>query len=100
MKGLEHVTTYMIIPALIFIGVYLTVFNKVLDSYINVSKGILAYADCANEMMNYAFTNPTQNFNFTECYNNKLKNITLYCNYTNFTVECNYNGEKYFYRLG
>jgi hypothetical protein len=62
-----------------------------------MSSGILAYADCAQDMMNYAFIG--QVYNFTQCYLEKINQTHLNCYYNNTNIICNLNGSEYIYPL-
>jgi len=78
------------IISLIFVTQY-----QLVEEIKNINKGVLAYADCSNEMMHFAFTNPTEVFNFSDCYHKKIKSIDLNCVYNGTSILCNYNSEKF-----
>lgn len=92
-----HDVTYALVPGLILLfsmSVFTMQIVKVLQ---HIDGSILAYANCANQMVNYAFMG--QVFNFSQCYLQELNSTTLNCQYQNNEIVCTYNSTVYTFPL-
>lgn len=92
----ETVTTYMLVSFLMFIVAIGLLSDQILRSFQKINKSLIAYADCSVEIIDSAFLGEFKSF--TECYSNKLNNVSFSCIYEDDKIICNINNEtKIFY---
>ncbi|RDD52415.1 hypothetical protein BA065_01860 [Nanoarchaeota archaeon NZ13-N] len=89
----NNVATYMLVPLLLWIVSMGVLTQELIKEVIKINKGLLAYADCSNEIMNSAFLGEFKSF--SECYANKINLTTFECKQENNTIVCNVNSETY-----
>lgn len=87
----------MLIPALLLFATLITTTSYLVKDIQNMSGGLIAYANCAQNMMNYAFIGET--YNFTQCYLEQINQTQLNCYYNSTNIICNLNGTNYIYPL-
>jgi len=93
----ENVTTYILVPFLLWIVSIGLLTQELVKEVGKINKGLLAYADCASEIMNSAFLGKFESF--SECYANKLNITDFNCIYNNDTIVCNVKNETYMFKI-
>jgi len=94
----ESVTTYVLLPIFLWIVSIGILTQELVKEVGKINKGLIAYADCASEIMNSAFLGKFENF--SECYANKLNVTEFDCTYdNNTTIICNVNNRTYIFKI-
>ncbi|BBL45772.1 hypothetical protein MJ1_0625 [Nanobdella aerobiophila] len=87
----------LLIPFLLLASTMYITTSSLVNNIQNMDSGIIAYANCAQNMMNYAFIG--QVYNYTACYEQEINQTQLNCSYNSTDVICNLNGTTYLYPL-
>jgi len=93
----ENVVTYILLPIVLWIVSIGILTQELVKEVEKINKGLIAYADCANEVMNSAFLGKFESF--SECYANKLNYTEFNCMYNNNTIICNVNNKTYTFKI-
>jgi len=94
---LESTLPMFILPALIIAASIVATTQYLSTDIIHMNSNIIAYADCAQNMMNYAFLG--QVYNFSQCYLNSINQTYVNCYYNSTNIICNINETNYIYPL-
>ncbi|BFI73190.1 hypothetical protein YN1_1770 [Nanoarchaeota archaeon] len=97
MKSETAVGIGMLLPALLILATLVTTTNYLVKDIQQMNGGLITYANCAQNMMNYAFLG--QVYNFTQCYLQQVNQTQLNCYYNSTNIVCNVNGTSYVYPL-
>ncbi|MGB9674713.1 MAG: hypothetical protein ACP5G1_01790 [Nanopusillaceae archaeon] len=87
----------LIIPGLLFLVSTILTMNLLVDKVQSMNNKIIAFSDCAQNMMDAAFLG--QVYNFTECYAEKMNNNYINCYYNSTNIICHVNNSIYVYPL-
>jgi len=93
----ENVATYILVPILLWIVSTGLLTQELVKEVGKINKGLIAYADCADEVMNSAFLGKFESF--SDCYASKLNTTNFNCLYENSTIICNVENETYIFKI-
>ena len=91
-------TIYLVGPILMFLIVYLSMFNNILNTLASLHTKLNAYSICSEKMMDSAFIGKV--IDFKSCYIHELENISpISCKLANNKIFCKYNNTIIEYNL-
>ena len=98
MIGSMQDTIYTLGPSIIFVSLLLSIFTPLIHNLHEINVKLVAYSECANKMIDYAFLGKV--YNFTECYLEHIrKPMHAECTVNNNIIICTYKNKTYAYPI-